>query len=76
MPAETEKAIIKTGLKIAKIIVTVTVLKKPKVAKAEIPGRSISIVDISLEKRASMRPTGFESKNKILDLATLLIIES
>lgn len=55
---------------------TVIVLNTPCAAKLDKAGICKSSTLISFENRANIRPTGLESKNNILDLATCVSILS
>lgn len=59
------------GLIIPTVMHTVIVLKIPCAMKIQNGDSTKSITAISFEKRVTMRPTGFWSKNKISALSTL-----
>jgi len=62
------------GFKIIVTSITVKLLNTPKVAKTHDVGSRLSNIAISLENLVNTLPTGFESKNKILALMTLITI--
>ena len=62
------------GFKIITTSITVKLLNIPKVAKTHTVGIRLSNIAMSLENLVNTLPTGFESKNKILALKTLVTI--
>lgn len=64
------------GYKTANIMNTEIVLNRPYVHIFPRLGSCISTTVTSLENLARIRPTGFESKNRIWDLATQISIAS